>query len=54
MDTWINDETLDSASFLGMLLGLALLITCLLVADLRVLGVPGLALLLPSLVYGLR
>ena len=35
-------------------LGIGLLIVCLFAAELRILAVPGLALLLPSLIYGMR
>jgi hypothetical protein len=54
MKALVDSLALDVLSFFGMLLGIGLLIVCLFAAELRILAVPGLALLLPSLIYGMR
>jgi hypothetical protein len=44
----------DFAAFVGLVSGLALCVVALLVADMRGLAIPAMALIFPSLLYGLR
>ena len=50
----ISSLSLDDLTFLGALLGISLLVACLCAEGCRVLTVPALLILLPSLVYGAR
>ncbi|MGD8375680.1 MAG: hypothetical protein PVF68_06030 [Acidobacteriota bacterium] len=54
MSAWIRTESVDVLTFLGLLTGVCLLVTAYFLVDWRLLAVPGLALLMPSLIYGLR
>jgi hypothetical protein len=49
-----DSAALDLASFSGMMLGLALLVVCYFVEDVRFLAVPAVLMLMPSLIYGMR
>ena len=54
MKAAVGSLTLDVVTFFGMLAGIGLLLVGFFVEDLRVLAIPGLALLFPSLIYGMR
>lgn len=54
MKQFLNSQWLDDAAFLGVLLGFGLLVTCYFFEGSRVLAVPALAMLFPSLVWGMR
>jgi hypothetical protein len=54
MKAIVGNLGLDAATVFGMFVGLALLLVGFLFAELRYLAIPGLALALPSLVYGMR
>jgi hypothetical protein len=54
MKALVGSQTLDVVSFFGMMTGIALLLVGFFVEDLRVLAIPGLALLFPSMIYGMR
>jgi hypothetical protein len=54
MKQLLDRQRLDDAAFLGMLLGGGLLVTCYFFEETRYLAVPALAVLFPSLVWGMR
>jgi hypothetical protein len=54
MKSATNTLLVDSLTFLGSLSAIGVLVGCLWVDDLRVLAVPALLVLLPSLIYELR
>jgi hypothetical protein len=54
MRTLVSWQALDEISFLGVLLGMGLLLVSFFVGDWRSLAVPALIVLFPSLVYGMR
>jgi hypothetical protein len=54
MKQMVNSLSLDDLTFLGVLLGTALLVACFCTEGCRFLTVPALVILLPSLLYGVR
>ena len=54
MKTLINSRFLDVATFFGILSGLTLLVVSYFQPESRVLAIPALMMLFPSLVYGMR
>lgn len=54
MTTESKQLTLDLATFLGIVLGMGLLIVAYFAPGMRILAAPALLILLPSLLYGMR
>ena len=54
MSSLAESSVLDTATFLGLMLGLGLLVVSYFFQDLRFLAVPALIVLFPSLIYGMR
>ena len=54
MSALVESSALDKATFLGMVLGLGLLVVAYFFPDLRFLAAPALLVLFPSLIYGMR
>ena len=50
----LGSVRLETLTFVGLLGGLALLLVAYFAQDLRLVAIPGLALLFPSLIYGMR
>lgn len=49
-----SQRVVDTSSLLGILAGMAMLLPAVFVPEIRYLAVPGLAVLVPSLLFGMR
>lgn len=54
MKQFVHSAAIDSAPFLGVMLGFVLLFASMSVDGWRMLAIPGVIVLLPSLIYGMR